>query len=110
METCKTDVHLVTLVTLMPCEGFIITEVNIILFFHFFLEMGEATAEPALSLLAQTDLKLVKLAQESGMNVWLQVQQGLEKDGISGLITDDHACDILIGGINLLKMANVLAN
>ena len=57
--------------------------------------------------MAQTNTMLVKLAQESGINVWLQVQQGLEKDSISGMIPDDQACNILIGD-NLLKMANLL--
>ena len=70
--------------------------------------MGKATVEPALSLLAQVDTMLAKSAQESGINVWLQVQQGLEKDGTSGVIPNNQAHDIFIGGINLLKMTNLL--
>ena len=70
--------------------------------------MGKATAKPALSLLAQASALLAKLAQESEMNVWLHVHQSLEKDGVSGVIPNDKVCDILIGGINLLKIADLL--
>ena len=41
-------------------------------------------------------------------DVWLQVQQGLEMDSVSGVIPDNLAHNILTGGINLLKMANLL--
>ena len=41
--------------------------------------MGKATAEPVLSLLAQANAMLVKLAQENRMNVWLQVQQAWKR-------------------------------
>ena len=60
--------------------------------------MGKAAAEPALPLLAQANAMLAKLAQESGMNVWLQVQQGLEKNGISHVIPHNQAHNILIRG------------
>ena len=62
-----------------------------------FIEMGEATVEPVLSLLVQADALLAKSAHESGMNVWFQVHQSLEKDGISGAIPDDQAHEFLIG-------------
>ena len=50
-----------------------------------FIEMGEATHLASTFPLAQANALLAKLPQDSGMNVWLQVHQSLEKDGVQVL-------------------------